>query len=616
MTAFFTTASVTTLFWILYAAVAGPMLVGLLHGRAAWSRLLLWPLSAAVATALIGAAGGLVSHALAATLTARQTHGLVGATLLLVPLIGYGLGRLAARTTPAYVHQRGTRVIDGHGLQHTTRKRRQTQPDLITLAGIAVEPQDETKHFKLIGTTGSGKSTAIRELLRTALARGDRALIADPDGGYLQRFYDPHRGDVILNPFDPRSARWDLFAELRDPYDADQLARALIPDAAESSGREWRAYARTFLASVLRTHCVGAFPKSAHPTDAGTPRPTPTSPHGSPPSEGARCAGALSKSASSDASGSTSPPSPSSHGATPLDPIAELWRRLAIATAEELRPLVANTPAQPFLEPENARMFGSIRSVTTAALGGLEHVAHQSRGIPFSIRDFVRCAPHLRGGHFPDPLDAAPTNGPSVVLPRMPGATLFMPYAAGQIATLRGLIATWLRLAIFEAMNGSEGDQRLWFVIDELDALGAIDGLKDALARVRKFGGRCVLGFQSIGQVSALYGRGDAQTLVENCGNTLILRCSASEGGGTAQFASQLIGQREVLRRHVSRTDARDGTSVLARRRRSTTESDQVIIEPAVLPAEIEQLPDLAGYAKTASVSSWYRVNFRSDLDP
>lgn len=189
-----------------------------------------------------------------------------------------------------------------------------------------------------------------------------------------------------------------------------------------------------------------------------------------------------------------------------------------------------------------------------------------------------------------------------------------MPYAAGQTASLRSLIATCLRLASFEAMNGAEGDQRLWFVIDELDALGAIDGLKDALARVRKFGGRCVLGFQSIGQESALYGRGDAQTIIENCGNSLILRCSASEGGGTALFASQLIGQREVLRRHVSRTDARDGTSVLARRRRSTTESDQVIVEPAVLPAEIEQLPDLAGYAKTASVSGWPRIHFRSDL--
>jgi type IV secretory pathway TraG/TraD family ATPase VirD4 len=191
-----------------------------------------------------------------------------------------------------------------------------------------------------------------------------------------------------------------------------------------------------------------------------------------------------------------------------------------------------------------------------------------------------------------------------------------MPYTAGQIASLHGLIATWLRLAIFEAMNGPEGDQRLWFVIDELDALGAIDGLKDALARVRKFGGRCVLGFQSIGQVSALYGRGDAQTIVENCVNTLILRCSASEGGGTAQFASHLIGQREILRRHVSRTDARDGTTVWARPRRSTTESEQVITEPAVLPAEIEQLPDLSGYVKLASTPAWFRVKFVSDARP
>ena len=42
----------------------------------------------------------------------------------------------------------------------------------------------------MIGTTGTGKSTAIRELLEGALARGDRAVIADPDGGYLARFYD------------------------------------------------------------------------------------------------------------------------------------------------------------------------------------------------------------------------------------------------------------------------------------------------------------------------------------------------------------------------------------------------------------------------------------------
>ena len=100
-------------------------------------------------------------------------------------------------------------------------------------------------------------------------------------------------------------------------------------------------------------------------------------------------------------------------------------------------------------------------------------------------------------------------------------------------------------------MTRAEGDQRLWFIVDELDSLGAIDGLKDALARLRKFGGRCVLGFQSIAQVSSTYGNGEAQTIVENCGNTLILRCAGSEHGGTSQFASRLIGEREVVRRQA-----------------------------------------------------------------
>ena len=83
---------------------------------------------------------------------------------------------------------------------------------------------------------------------------------------------------------------------------------------------------------------------------------------------------------------------------------------------------------------------------------------------------------------------------------------LFQPHRANQIAVLRFLISTWMRLAIFETMNAAEGDRKLCFVVDELDALGAIDGLKDALARLRKFAGRCVLGFQSQAQVRGAYG--------------------------------------------------------------------------------------------------------------
>jgi type IV secretory pathway TraG/TraD family ATPase VirD4 len=390
----------------------------------------------------------------------------------------------------------------------------------LALAGVVVGPADETKHFKIIGTTGTGKSTAITELLDGALERGDRAIIADPDGGYLTRFHDRSRGDIILNPFDPRSVKWDPFAEIHTPYDVEQLASGLIPSSEDASSREWRGYARTFLSAVAdRCHRKGE------------------------------------------------------------RDVAELLRLLAIASPRELRKVVAGTPAQPFLDADNARMFGSIRSVTGSAVAALAHVQAQ-HAVSFSVRDWVRAG----------------------------SGSLFIPYRASQIAALRSIIATWMRLAIFEAMSCPEEDRHLWFVMDELDALGAIDGLKDALARLRKFGGRCVIGFQSIAQVSSTYGAGDAQTIVENCGNTLILRCSGSDNGGTSQFASRLIGDREIVRRQTARGRDREGQSFFKASRRSTNISEQHVIETAVMPSELEQLPDLSGFLKTASSRAWRRV--------
>ncbi len=153
-------------------------------------------------------------------------------------------------------------------------------------------------------------------------------------------------------------------------------------------------------------------------------------------------------------------------------------------------------------------------------------------------------------------------------------------------------------------MGRDEADQRLWFVVDELDALGEIDGLKDALSRLRKFGGRCILGFQSIGQVSGTYGSSVADTIVENCGNTLILRCSGSERGGTSEFASKLIGQQQVV--HTTRSRTRRPAEWLP----TTTTSEHLSIEPAVMASEIERLPDLEGFLKFASIPDWRRVRF------
>ncbi len=448
-----------------------------------------------------------------------------------VVLIGAVTGRVLARRRPRVLHLRGTRLSTA---AHTRRP--PTDASTLTLAGVPIPAADETKHFKLLGTTGTGKSTAIRELLAGALARSDRALIADPDASYLGAFYDPARGDRILNPFDPRAARWDLFAELTYPHDAEQLARAFVPDH-EGPERNWRQYARTFISAVLR---------QLHRTGEPT--------------------------------------------------LARLYQLLFLAPVEALRDLLAATPAAPFLGADNVKFFESVRSIAAAHLSALEPLARQTHGAPLSVRHWVR---EGRG-------------------------VLFLPYRAGQIASLRQLISAWMRLAVFQAMDAAadapqaaeravsppaepagQGTARLWFVLDELDALGAIDGLKDALARLRKFGGRCVLGLQSIAQVRGLYGDAEAQTIIENCGNTLILRCSASEHGGTAEFASRLIGRREIVRHTQSLTRPARLGGVFHQTR---TDSEHYAVEDAVLASEIEQLPDRAGFLKFASQPVWQRV--------
>jgi type IV secretory pathway TraG/TraD family ATPase VirD4 len=233
------------------------------------------------------------------------------------------------------------------------------------------------------------------------------------------------------------------------------------------------------------------------------------------------------------------------------------------------------TPAAIFIGKEGGKFLESVQSVANQHLSAIEHLRDQTAGDLLSVRAWIQKG---RG-------------------------VLFLPYSANEIASLRNTISTWMRLAIFEALSAPEGDQRLWFVVDELDALGGIDGLKDALTRLRKFGGRCVLGFQNISQVRGRYGDADAQSIVENCGNTLILRCSASEYGGTAEFASRLIGKREVVRKQHSTSRPRFHLF-----RRTYTVSDHVAIEDAVMASEIEQLPDLTGFLKLASQPHLRRV--------
>jgi type IV secretory pathway TraG/TraD family ATPase VirD4 len=401
---------------------------------------------------------------------------------------------------------RGAQIADEEDCKQLRKEIKTIPKGTISFANLPVHLEAEMKHFKIIGTTGTGKSSVFREMIMEAMVRGDRTIVADPDGGYLANFYVPKRGDIILNPFDARSHTWALMDEIQSPHDVRLIAESLIPKGGEPD--EWKDYARLFISSLL-TRCKQE--------NMG---------------------------------------------------LNDFWRLAMVAPQEELRDFLINTPAVPYTEANNDKMFGSVRSVTSTYLASLEYVK-MGIGEHFSIREWIK-------------------NGKG---------SLFMPYRSDQIAALRELISTWVRLAILETLRLEEKDNRLWFFVDELDALGQIGGMKDALARVRKYGGRMVLGFQSISQVNAIY-REEAATIIENCANTLILRCSASEHGGTSRFVSELIGQQEISFNTVS-VDPEGRQS----------RQQQITTEHAVLASEIEQLHDRSGFVKLADQRKWYRVN-------
>jgi type IV secretory pathway TraG/TraD family ATPase VirD4 len=100
---------------------------------------------------------------------------------------------------------------------------------------VRVPRTREANHFLIMGDSGSGKSTLIRQILVQIEARDETAIIYDPAREYTPQFYNPERGDLILNPLDARSPTWNPGDEVRKDAEAPTLARSLFPDRANEN---------------------------------------------------------------------------------------------------------------------------------------------------------------------------------------------------------------------------------------------------------------------------------------------------------------------------------------------------------------------------------------------
>ncbi len=101
---------------------------------------------------------------------------------------------------------------------------------------LRIPARAEAQHMQVIGDTGAGKSALLAQALRQIRSRGDSAIVYDPAREYVKRFYEPDRGDIILNPLDRRCPYWGPAEELRSRSEAKALAVSLFQPPQDKKG--------------------------------------------------------------------------------------------------------------------------------------------------------------------------------------------------------------------------------------------------------------------------------------------------------------------------------------------------------------------------------------------
>ncbi len=370
------------------------------------------------------------------------------------------------------------------------------------IAGVPWPERAETQHTIVSGTTGSGKTVLISDLVAQIRERGERCILYDKMGSYTRAFFDPAR-DVLMNPLDARAPRWSPFLEARTPRDFDTMAAALIPQQKDTVDPFWVTAARQLFANG---------------------------------------AGVLWK-----------------RGVTENSVLVKhLLKTELTALAEAME----GTVAQSIVDPENPKTALSVRAMLTAHLGALECLPDS--GKPFSIREWVEREDET--------------------------GFLFLTSRGDQHASLRGLISTWLEIAVNALLSlGRDDARRVWIVLDELPTLHQVPSLQPGLAESRQFGGCFVLGIQVISALRDLYGRNGAETVSGLCGTRVVLAAPDQE---TARWSAESLGRGEVTEYaeglSYGASAMRDGVSLTQRRE----------MRPLALPSEIMRLENLDGYLK------------------
>jgi type IV conjugative transfer system coupling protein TraD len=98
----------------------------------------------------------------------------------------------------------------------------------LCIGNMPLVKDSETRHFLIMGSTGSGKTNLVHNLLPQVKQKDQTAIIIDQTGEIIARYYNPERGDIIFNPFDGRSKSWDFWQDCSTSEELERFSKILF----------------------------------------------------------------------------------------------------------------------------------------------------------------------------------------------------------------------------------------------------------------------------------------------------------------------------------------------------------------------------------------------------
>lgn len=370
----------------------------------------------------------------------------------------------------------------------------------IIIGSVPLIKYTERQHILLTGTTGTGKTTLLHQLLPQIRKRGDRAVIVDVNGSFATTYMKEE--DALLNPFETEKTKhWTPWADAEKEYEFDAIASALSGEV-NKYDPFWDQSAEKIISTALKM----------------------------------------------------------------LNKVPNLKNLLYVLNSSSTKVydrFFKDTDVGALTAKEGDKTVASIRANISNKIKSLSYLKDTKE--PFSIKNFLQDS--------------------------QKSGWLFLTSTPVMRNALRPLISIWVEIALMALMEKEENfkGQNLWFILDELPAMGKIPSLKTALAESRKYGGCIVAGIQNIHQLAEIYGRDEGSNILDNFSTKYIFRVGDQE---TSSRAARMLGEEETIDTQEALSYGantnRDGVNL------NTIERRRML----VMPTEVMNIPDLACYAK------------------